>query len=570
VSARKSVKATAKSSLKKSVKANVPLSARKSVKVSTKASKFINVSTTEPVKDSKHIKKKAILSKLNLSKLVDKGEKVVDLDTRSVASRKITSFMKSKRKQSRSRYIKRICKDPAMCIAFDIRNRKKINEHFDYFSSLQYISGSIKQIGETSVNGFVKEVKFVHDSYSAYAVLKSSVSSVSDNLVYEYLAGQYVNHLCNYLPCFIETYGLFYYKDEPSWELLKNSKTTLPEEFVESLELQTSGSIDYDRACQQSRNAAILLQYIHGAKVLYSFIGNSVEYVSYQMIYQIPYLLYQIYYALSLKRLNFTHYDLHTSNVMLYEPKKGKYIEYIFISESGKEVKFKSPYMAKIIDYGRCFFKWSPEDIERSKENHRLNVLQNPETDYSEKMYTSSPEIYDKICKESGCEYSAVDKSGVKHTYKCGKRYGFSWLDDPTKKTKLKHFISSTRSNVSHDLRLLYIVGNILTRKKAHEFNIKNRSQLESAASAEIQKLLEKVVYSVGLEPGVKGSGTRENKHTGIPDHIHNIVDAEKSIRALITDKRLVQLNNSKYNDASNRLGTLRVYADGRHMKFEK
>jgi hypothetical protein len=496
--------------------------------------------------------------------------KITETDTRSIASAKISKFFRSKKKKSRSRFIKRMCNDPALCIAFDRLTRQKINEHFNFFSSLRFISDVIQQIGETSANGFVKEVKFTNDDYSAYAVLKSSVTHTSDNLVYEFLAGQYMNYQCNYLPCFVETYGLFYYKDDTAWELFKDNKRTLPNEFTAGLVLQSSEAVDYAKACQNSRQAAILLQYIHGAKVLHSFISNSLNYIAYQMIYQTPYLLYQIYFALALLKSNFTHYDLHTSNVMLYEPAKGKYIEYVYHVEGGKEVRFRCPYLVKIIDYGRCFFKWSPEDIEKNIVIDESNYARNPTLVKKERIYVSSPDIYKSLCDEQQCSYERTDEDGKKHTYTCGKKYGFSWLDNPAKKTSLKYFISSSRSNMSHDLRLLYIVGQTLLRKKAHEFNTKNRMSDEIEASADIAELFKKVVYAVGLQPNQDHSGTRENKTSGLPHKIQNVVDAEKALRELVLDKKLVKINRDKYHEKKNRLGTLHIYSDGTQMKFEK
>ena len=478
--------------------------------------------------------------------------------------------MRLKKNKSRSRYIKTICSDPSVCIAFDTLHRQKINEHFDFFSSLQYISGDIKQIGETSANGFVKEVKFTHDDYSAYSVLKSSASNTSDNMVYEYLAGQYLNYQCNYLPCFVETYGLFYYKDDTAWQLFKDNPNTPANQFIEGLELQTTEAVDYAKACQDSRRAAVLLQYIHGAKVLHSFISSSLDYIAYQMIYQMPYLLYQIYFALAQLKKNFTHYDLHTSNVMLYEPKKGKYIEYVYHTQSGKEVRFRCPFLVKIIDYGRCFFKWNPEEVEKNKAIDQLNLVRNPALVQKDRIYVSSPDIYKQLCAESQCEYVKTDDDGKTHSYTCGKRYGFSWLDNPEKKTKHKYFISSSRSNMSHDLRLLYIVGHALLRKKAHELNIQKRLPDEVEASAEMVELFKKVVYAVGLEPNQNHSGTKENKASGLPTYINNVVDAEKALRELILSKKFAKINRDKYHDKKNKLGTLHIYADGTQMKFDK
>jgi hypothetical protein len=67
-------------------------------------------------------------------------------------------------------------------------------------------------------------------------------------------------------------------------------------------------------------------------------------------------VLYQIYMPLSTIANEFTHYDLHKGNVVIYEPKKGYYIDYTYILNDETKVEFKSRYIAKIIDYGRSFF----------------------------------------------------------------------------------------------------------------------------------------------------------------------------------------------------------------------
>jgi hypothetical protein len=41
------------------------------------------------------------------------------------------------------------------------------------------------------------------------AILKCSIKSDSDNLVYEYMVGKFLNTMRKRFPCFIETYNLF-------------------------------------------------------------------------------------------------------------------------------------------------------------------------------------------------------------------------------------------------------------------------------------------------------------------------------------------------------------------------
>lgn len=470
-----------------------------------------------------------------------------DDETRSEASDTIKKFFKSKKKKITARFLKHICSDSGMCLAFDAENRKKINKHFNSFLNLKYMTGSIQQIGETSANGFIKEIQYSHDNYTASTVLKSSVKSRSDNLVYEYLVGQFANYQSNFFPCFIETYGLYFYKDDRQWDYFRSTKTIQSERFQQALDNQPISGVDFAKACKKSKHAAILVQYIHGAQLLNSFISaDSLNYVSYQMMYQLPYLLYQVYLPLSQLDGQFTHYDLHANNVMVYEPVKGKYIEYVYHLRNGEVIRFKTPYLVKIIDYGRCFFKW--------KTGSKSNI--------------SSPDIYKLLCNERECDYTQTDKFGHKSTYKCGREYGFGLLDNPDEKTSQRCYISSSRNNVSHDLRLLNIVKKVLTAKKAHKYNIDHRHENEVMASHLVRSVLDKVVYGVGTDSDNARYGTVENIVSGLPDKINNVSDAEIALRELIKNPNLKGLNEFKYSDESKKLGTLNIYINGTQMSF--
>jgi hypothetical protein len=355
-----------------------------------------------------------------------------------------------------------------------------------------------------------------------------------------------MNDQCNYLPCFVETYGLYYYKDDIVWKMLKKKRSTDGNELISSLELQEAASIDYARACQDSRRA--LLQQYAGSERLSFYVANgSRDYTSYQMIYQLPYLLYQVYFALAQIQTQFTHYDLHTSNVMVYRPEKGKFIEYVYHISDTEEVRFRCPYLVKIIDYGRCFFKWN------TKGSH-----------------VSSTDVYQHLCEEVNC--TCKEEGEMKR--KCFHRNGFSFLDNPALAARGKYFISSSRSNVSHDLRLLHIVSQKLTQCEAHRLNIETRSTREKNVSEKMHNLLSKVVYAVGLgDKEISQAGTIENRHSGYPNHINNVSDAEEALRELINDEELVQLNKFKYPDERKPdicLGTLHVYTNGRSMLFER
>jgi len=124
----------------------------------------------------------------------------------------------------------------------------------------------------------------------------------------------------------------------------------------------------------------------------------------------------------------FTHYDLHSKNILLYELPEGKYIQMNYIDKNGKLVtSFKTIYIPKIIDYGRSFFY----------ANKKLN----------------SKILYDEIlCKVKPCNKRELNE-------KCGNESGYSFFefDKDLKPLEEEHYISAPIRNKSHDLRLAFI-----------------------------------------------------------------------------------------------------------------
>ena len=107
----------------------------------------------------------------------------------------------------------------------------------------------------------------------------------------------------------------------------------------------------------------------------------------------------------------YTHYDLHTNNVLLYKPVNGKYIQYHYHLPDGTVVSFKSRYIVKIIDYGRSYIDGSMRD-------------------------------YKQICRIAECKPN------------CGFYAGHAYLTpDPD-----MNYINSSLSSKSHDLRLLHML----------------------------------------------------------------------------------------------------------------
>jgi len=322
--------------------------------------------------------------------------------------------MKTKRKstihnlklKSRKLPIKITCPDTINCFALGIET-SVIKHFFNGFDNFKLIVSPIVKIGAQSENGFIQKIHYKKNNYDAYTILKSSLRSRADNLYYEYLIGQKLNMYNKYVPSFIETYSIYQYQDKNIWE---NSKTSDFLDKTQTLKLfstlknisSTPETLLILESCENPKYIAIMMQFIKSSKKLKHFMQES-HFNNYLIL---P-VIFQIYASLYALQDLFTHYDLHYENVILYEPSPNTYIQYIYHVD-GKIIRFKSPFMVKIIDYGRSYF--------------------------------GIGNIRDELCKI--CE-------------ECGEDVGFGWLyfqkNDPQ-----SYYITPRFLNKSADLRLLY------------------------------------------------------------------------------------------------------------------
>jgi hypothetical protein len=472
-----------------------------------------------------------IESKINKSKINLQNEEKIKKN----ATRKIIKFFKKTGEKRTTEYLKAICSDSGVCIAFG-SNRKKITNFFDGFTNFHYVEPPIKSIGNPSSNGFVKEIKYKKNDYVAYGVLKSSIDANSDNLVYEYIVGQFINQQCNYYPCFLETYGLYFYKDQQNWKHVKNTESIATNILADSLDLQDS--IDYAKMCDQSKYAAILIQHLKDVTSLENILHKTHPKAQTTICYDLLYILYQVYMPLSQLKNNFTHYDLHSGNVLLYEPIKGKHIKYHYHMGDGKTITFNSPYIVKIIDYGRSFYKYNQPEIQSHPH------LVNP------------PDIYKKLCEETKCTNS--------DGYTCGSAQGFSWMEGPLSKDN--YFICSTEPNMSHDLRLLYDINSYI---KANNIS-KLKSIQEKAMYKTITKnVLDIVKYGEGIKGDKKRYGTKVEKTPGFPNSINNVQDAERILQEIIMNDPLAPFLNEQKYPPQNKIGDIHVFNNGSPMRYE-
>lgn len=437
---------------------------------------------------------------------------------KSTSSSPLSSSQKRRRSSSQKRrahFLSAICSDSNVCLAFG-RYADEIKKHFDGFASFKHVVAPIRRIGEKSENGFVNQVDYAHRGYTAYALLKSAKTPEADNLLYEYVVGQYINRMNKLYPCFLETYGYYMYTSEAPWLQMQNTPL-LQDISVLTKGLRQQKRIDYNDACRESSKLAILIQYFKDIISL-DRCSRDPRFIREELMNA----LFQLYVPLDQLKNNFTHYDLHLKNVYMYEPVVGKYIEYHYSISSTRAISFKSSYMLKIIDYGRSYFK-------------------------DDQTGQSAKEIYDKEL----CDYAADCNEPEEITGTCGENVGFSWLKKNSQNPSKNFHISAQQKNISHDLLPL-------TRIKEN-----NAAPQPNYLTPDLQALVAKVIYTDYF-------GTKEKTVSGYPHAIFNVKDAAKFITAYVASKKYQDINNRVYHDSKNKLGDLHIFMDGKTpMRFD-
>lgn len=409
----------------------------------------------------------------------------------------IQSFMKRTEGKRKSLFLQTICADSGLCITFG-KEKDKLMDFFQ-FNRFTYATFPTKTIGLPSANGFVKEIRYEREKYQAYAVLKSSKSSNADNLAYEYLVGKYINEQAKKFPVFLETYGLFTYKNsmERQDHFKKNQLTS---------SLTPLDPKDIANVCRKTSTECILIQHLKNVTPLYKMSTSKTFFV-----YESPYVFYSMYFALHQLRKEFTHYDLHNSNVLIFEPVKGKYLEYHYHLPNQTMV-FHSKYIVKIIDYGRCFFP-------------------------------GATAFHDQLMAEPAC------KSGKQLLH------AFVYLRKNRDRDDATYFVNSYYKNESHDLKSLD--------------SYRRHVKMEDVASERMKgyvDLFKNIVYENVKFPDLVKYGTKENLTRD--DKVRNVSDVEERLRKWILEPENIRVNQKQFKP-SNKLGEFHIYSDGKDMEYK-
>ena len=509
--------------------------------------------------------------------------------TLDVAVRKIVKFMTRDKTCSRRRaaYLKEHFNDYVQCFVFQIES-DKIRKHFDLFSDQKYISnGVVNRIAKTD-NNVVFRVMHERDGYIASTVFKTMLCTRSYNLLFEYNVGCFINKKCGIFHCFVETFGLVVYQDHDLECMITSNRRTNrrtgndfyspyitkspTKDFCEDtkspenlsgrckMDGQPNCSVSrFDSIClflrNKENNLGLITQYIRGNSLAESM--NSI-YSRYNLLY----ILYQIYMPLSVLSNQYTHYDLHAKNILLYKFGTNSHVTFHYhLSRSGcgcshdmyaepqlaetsskdhttkprllrirseEIVSFNSKFIVKIIDYGRSFFN-------------------DTTTPSSSNTFRSSEQVYDRI-------YDVMSPNfGPTYNREYNTINGLEFGSH--KHNYGDFFISSVLRNSSHDLRLIHEL-----KKDYFDYLQFNKPLFD---------LMQSVEYGVGIrDPKYKTYGTKEQSVSGLSrGKIVNVYDMHYSLKLLMKYEESIALQNEYYS-ASKKVGDLHIYDDDRPFEY--
>ena len=298
---------------------------------------------------------------------------------------------------------KEICPDSGKCLVFGI-HVEQIKTFFDNFNFQYIVFNEIKQIGENSnsINGIVMEIPFQNKDYKTYTVLKcpDTKNSNSDNLYYEAFVGTFVNKWNKRFPCFLETYKVFEIDPSLLEMFVKRTPFDLTIDSYNSFitGLNKFGDVDIDNrktflnaknidlSCEKHAEVCILIQHLKDSITFKTFLVNEMKkdmetFVRFVQV-ELQYFFYQIYSCLDILREEFTHYDLHLNNVLVFDltNNENEYVKMIYHYNDSTKITFFTRYLMKLIDYGRCYTKGSEEILTNLKKSSTPNCDDNGQT----------------------------------------------------------------------------------------------------------------------------------------------------------------------------------------------
>jgi len=340
---------------------------------------------------------------------------------------------------------------------------KDIIDKYQNFSNLDLMLSPIKPIGAGSANGFINLIKYKNltDSKIFDTVVKTSREKEADNNFYEFNVGRCINVIKQYYPNFIYTFLYFNLSPtlksiiEPKGELKRASYTDMQffKQNIEHIKVATKPSSveqsDIESGCSTNDRASVLIENIPNGISFDELIIDPDFNIDYN--YNIFSILFQIYAVLWALRKIYTHYDLHSGNVMFVKLPNTIKIVYNILD---KEYLIFTKFIPVILDYGRSYINCSKLD----------STLITSET-YAEKACNSD-------CNHSKDKHTCVNNSLKFY------KYNDKWFDNSN-----FYFINPRVKNESFDLRFInsIMTQNVkdcdIKQKYLQKFNIQNNPE---------------------------------------------------------------------------------------------
>ena len=434
-------------------------------------------------------------SKKSLKKTLSKEERAALL---------INKVVNKNREKITANFLKTVCSNSGVCIAFG-KETSKINTFFNLFNNFDYVRH--RHVVKSGGNGTIVKLDYERQGYKSYAILKKSLTATSDSLMYEYLVGRFfINEVYKKFPSFLQTYGF----------INSDSFTNLKRHPVLNLD-ETNIDTGITLSCINPSKIMLLIENVSNPISLYEKMTKSIDYVINNFLENEFFsVLFQVYYTLDVLKNSFTHYDLHSDNVLLYEPINDGYIEYHYHYQD-QIITFKSRYIVKIIDYGRCFIS---NDV------------------------ITSRIIYNKLCNIAECNNGE----------RCGSNSGYTLFSriNTLAEQRRNYYINKLNNNQSHDLRLLHSLNEDI------DWDDLDTSGMSQDTKDGLRFLLKKIKYDSNY-------GTPHMTASGLPLHINNISDAFEYIKIWMESTTTLPT----YPDL-NKIGDLYIYDDGRDMVFRE
>jgi hypothetical protein len=179
------------------------------------------------------------------------------------------------------------------------------------------------------------------------------------------------------------------------------------------------------------------MQYVDRAITFDNWLKENMNRNGHPIAAELPCILFQIYSVLATLSTAkaFTHYDLHTGNVLLYPVPEGTYVTMVYNNPLGggdmssiPPVIIKTRYIVKIIDYGRAY---CPDNAT----------------------------IHSILCNAPACNgiYERHHGTRINQVHnKCGNDTGYNFFGNHS--LEYDFYINRAKVNNAHDVKLLAMV----------------------------------------------------------------------------------------------------------------